>query len=283
MTSLGVDGAQLFYREVGQGRAVLLIHGGGATSEFWGDCLDGIGGFARAIAYDQRAFGRSRATPVVGVARHGDDAAALLRALDAGPACVLGHSFGGTIALDLAARHPALVSSLVLIEPPIDFRVVGEPEMVSMLLRLQLRRLLSGERAATRWFFNWATRYRSSGDSAFERLAPELQETGLANASSFLAIWKYSREASGAHLPRGKISSITCRATCLTGSESKRGFRRTTCRIARTLPKARLIEVGGSSHLMPFDAPQAVIEAVRESISDDGASDIREDNLVRRA
>ena len=49
--------------------------------------------------------------------QHADDAAALLRELDAAPATVLGFSSGGVIALALAARHPDVVTEAIAWEP----------------------------------------------------------------------------------------------------------------------------------------------------------------------
>ena len=49
---------------------------------------------------------------------HGDDAAALIRALGAGPVDVFGTSGGAQIGLNLAARYPELVTALVAHEPP---------------------------------------------------------------------------------------------------------------------------------------------------------------------
>ncbi len=72
------------------------------------------------IAYDRRGCARSerpRRYERTSVAEHSDDAAALLGALAAGPAIVVGRSYGGTVALDLAVRHPGRVRAIVLLEP----------------------------------------------------------------------------------------------------------------------------------------------------------------------
>jgi esterase len=53
------------------------------------------------------------------VAEHSDDAAALLQALDASPAIVIGRSYGGEIAIDLAIRYPDQVRALILLEAAI--------------------------------------------------------------------------------------------------------------------------------------------------------------------
>ena len=71
------------------------------------------------IAYDRRGCARSeRPEPYerTSIAEHADDAAALLDALAAAPAVVIGRSYGATVATDLALRHPDRVRALVLLE-----------------------------------------------------------------------------------------------------------------------------------------------------------------------
>lgn len=71
------------------------------------------------IAYDRRGCSRSeRPDPYerTSVAERADDAAALLDALDAVPAVVIGRSYGGTVAMDLALRYPDRVRALVALE-----------------------------------------------------------------------------------------------------------------------------------------------------------------------
>ena len=74
-----------------------------------------------AVAYDPRGNSRSTLTGPPADQEmdvHGDDAAALIRALGDGPAFVFGNSGGAQIGLNLAARHPDLVRVLVAHEPP---------------------------------------------------------------------------------------------------------------------------------------------------------------------
>ena len=107
-------------REAGHGPAVLLIHGGAEDAGL----LDDLG-YAlaergcRAIWYDRRGTGRSTRAdwPGGGADQHADDAAALLRALDAEDAAVVGFSSCGTVALAFAARHPAAAAEVIAWEP----------------------------------------------------------------------------------------------------------------------------------------------------------------------
>jgi pimeloyl-ACP methyl ester carboxylesterase len=75
-------------------------------------------GEARTILYDRRGSFRSeRPEPyATNVHEQADDAAALIDALVAAPAIVIGRSYGGAIAVDLALRYPERVRALVLLE-----------------------------------------------------------------------------------------------------------------------------------------------------------------------
>ena len=110
----------LAYGSAGKGPPILLIHGGGEDVEMHGPLIDAIAahGF-RVVAYNRRGTGTSTRDnwPDGGVPQHADDAADLLRALDAVPATVIGFSSGGVVALALAERHPDLVDRVIAWEP----------------------------------------------------------------------------------------------------------------------------------------------------------------------
>ncbi len=118
MPKLRANGVGLYYEEHGDGEPILCIHGTGSSAAMWADAVAELAKRGRAIAYDRRGFSRSeRPEPLVmDVHLHADDAAALLEALDVGPAIVVGRSQGGEIAVDLALRHPDRVRALVLLE-----------------------------------------------------------------------------------------------------------------------------------------------------------------------
>jgi pimeloyl-ACP methyl ester carboxylesterase len=115
-------GVELNVVERGSGPAVLLVHGLAADAQTLAPVAEQLAADARVIAYDRRGYGSSGAPdPYRGttVEEQAEDAAALLRGLDAGPALACGDGFGALVALDLAKRHRALVAGAVLANPPL--------------------------------------------------------------------------------------------------------------------------------------------------------------------
>ncbi|MCU1433688.1 MAG: hypothetical protein JWR71_413 [Pseudarthrobacter sp.] len=107
MSRISVNGVDLYYEEQGDGLPILGVHGSPSSAVLWADAARELALHGRCITYDRRGFHRS-APPVpfesMDLVEHVDDAAALLAALHAGPAVVIGRSTGGLIALELARR-----------------------------------------------------------------------------------------------------------------------------------------------------------------------------------
>ena len=114
MAEIEVNGVTLYYEEHGAGASIVCIHGTGSSGAMWGDAAVELARHGRTIVYDRRGCSRSeRPEPyATNVSQHADDAAALIDALAAAPAIVLGRSYGGETAIDLALRYPDRVRAL---------------------------------------------------------------------------------------------------------------------------------------------------------------------------
>lgn len=111
-----INGIRIHYETYGQGDPLLLINGLSAPAVGFLYQVRDLSPHYRVITFDNRGVGETGVAPgdVYSTARMADDAAGLLRHLGVARAHVLGTSMGGTIAQELALRHPKLVRSLVL-------------------------------------------------------------------------------------------------------------------------------------------------------------------------
>lgn len=108
-----VDGIKLWYAEFGHGEPVLLLHGGLANSNYWGQQVRALMGHYRIIVMDSRGHGRStRDAQPFGYDLMAQDVVGLLDALKIRRVAVVGWSDGAIIGLDIAMHHPERVSKL---------------------------------------------------------------------------------------------------------------------------------------------------------------------------
>lgn len=112
-------GGHVRFRESGDGSPVLLIHGTGGPA--WFGSIERLASRHRVVDYDRRGFGSSSALQVRGYLDDQiADSIAVIESLGLRDSVVVGHSWGGIVALGLAIRAPELVSRLILMEPPLD-------------------------------------------------------------------------------------------------------------------------------------------------------------------
>ncbi|KAA0024033.1 alpha/beta hydrolase [Antrihabitans cavernicola] len=101
------------------GKTVLALHGITGHGKRWESLATENLADARVLAPDLLGHGRSSANPPWHFESQADAVAEVLRAETGEPALVVGHSFGGAVAIYLANRHPELVRALVLLDPAI--------------------------------------------------------------------------------------------------------------------------------------------------------------------
>jgi len=114
---LQVDGAQIAYRRIGNGRPLIVLNGFAATSADWDPSfLDRLASSNEIVLLDNRGIGRStdNGRPF-DIAQLADDAARVVEALGIERISVLGWSMGGFIAQGLALQHPERINKLILL------------------------------------------------------------------------------------------------------------------------------------------------------------------------
>ena len=153
------NGATLYHEVRGSGPALLMIAGASGDAGAFDDVAPALARDFTVVTYDRRARSRSPRPadwPRTSVDEQADDAAALLRALDLAPAHVFGTSSGASIGLNLALRHPGLVRSAVLHEPPkIGVLPDRDQFLATLRARMAATRAEGGHRAAMADFLGW--------------------------------------------------------------------------------------------------------------------------------
>jgi pimeloyl-ACP methyl ester carboxylesterase len=104
------------YERAGEGPPLVLVHGAVSDSRVWEAQVEAFSDEFSVIAWDAPGCGQSADPPEsFRLPEYADALAGLLAQLALEPAHVLGHSFGGALALELAQRHPVAVQSLILV------------------------------------------------------------------------------------------------------------------------------------------------------------------------
>jgi pimeloyl-ACP methyl ester carboxylesterase len=120
LPSVQVNGIRLAFDVAGKGEDLVLLHGGSGHRQAFEPLRAELRSW-RTWALDLRGHGQSSHTPgAYRLEQFADDVAAFLHQHLEGPAVVYGHSFGGHVALVLAAGHPGLVGALVIGDAPLD-------------------------------------------------------------------------------------------------------------------------------------------------------------------
>jgi pimeloyl-ACP methyl ester carboxylesterase len=174
----------------GSGPALLLLHGGPALSDYMDLLYPETDGW-RCVRYQQRGLTPSAVSGPFTVQRHVADAVAVLDTLGAGRAVVLGHSWGGFLALQLAASDPGRVAGLVIVDP---LGAVGDGGVAEMGQHL-------------------AGRMAPSAAARFGEVAARLAEPGATDADaleSLRLLWPsyFADPAAAAPFPPGMRTSL---------------------------------------------------------------------------
>jgi len=122
------EGAQIAYNVLGVGPLLILVPGGNGDSARFGPVAEALSETFTVATIDRRAAGRSTGDPnaELDLAQAARDVAAVIRAIDAGPAIVFGTSAGAVIALEFAQDHSDLLAHLLIHEPPVT-EILPEP------------------------------------------------------------------------------------------------------------------------------------------------------------
>jgi len=261
MATIRVNDIEIYYESSGSGAPVLLLHGLGSSTLDWEYQVPALAPSYRVIAMDVRGHGRSAKPPApYSVSQFAADATALLCALNAAPAHVVGLSMGGMIAFQMAVDSPDAVRSLTIVNsgPEMILRtpeqkagIAARYDIVRARGMAALAKIVAGplfpeaHQAALRQRFE-------------EHVAANDPEAYLASLSAING-WSVTDRIAGIRCPALVISSDQD----YTPVEWKRLY-------AAQMPDARVAVLENSRHAAPLDQPEQLNRAVLEFLASEG-------------
>ena len=261
MDRASLDGAELEYEVSGTGEPVVFIHGAFIADTFRPLLAEpSLAGRYRLILYHRRGYaGSSRASGPVSIARQAADCRALLHHLGVERAHVVGHSYGGDVALQLALDAPGVVHSLALLEPALMVGASAQGYRESLARGVERYReagaaVVVDEFLQARW-----PGYRA----ALDRVLPGAFAQAVADAGTW-----FERELPGQldwRFGEAEARRISQPALSVLGGESDAlwpRFGETHRLLLAWLPHAEGFVLPGTTHLMQLQDPRGMAEAL---------------------
>lgn len=259
------------WQVMGQGaRAALAIHCSLAHSGSWAALGRDLSDLLTVTAFDLPGHGQSAAWDGAGEIQAASTAIAA--AFLDGPADIVGHSFGATVALRLAVEHPHLVRSLSLYEPVFfavaladrpDLRAGHEAEMADFTAGMTAGDM----HAATRGFLSvWG------GRESWEALPAAKRDRMAAQMPLIEAAAPALYEDAGRMLVAGALTRVTAPVLLMEGARSPAIIGAINDGLAARLPDCRRLRIDGAGHMGPVTHPQAVAASIRAFLSPDRAA-----------
>lgn len=263
MNAIRAGGHRIAYDRRGEGPLVVLLHGYVGDRRTWRRQVEDLSDEFTVVAWDAPGYGGSSDPPES--FRLGDFAdclAAFIGALEAGPAHVVGLSFGGGLALELYRRHPAVPTTLVLAGSYAGWAGSLPADVVERRLRQALR----------------------LADASPGELRDELLPTLFGASTPAEAVAEFAATLPGAHPAglratarafadadlRDVLPRIAVPVLLLYGDEDVRAPLSVARDLHDAIPGSRLVVMEGVGHLSNVEAPARFGAEVRAHLRSAG-------------
>ncbi len=265
---LDVNGFSMPYVEQGDGVPVLLVHGAVSDLRTWNRQLAMLSAHYRTIAVTQRYYGTGQWNPdwpKYSIETHTNDLTQFIRTLEVGPVHLVAWSSGSHIALNVALRHPELVSSVFAYEPvvpsyvdnPADLKALDED--AKAMVGPVFPHLKQGEmKDAARLFVDGV----AERQGYFDALPPASQDIVLANARALPLMFDGGEQDTP--IDCEQLAQVKPRTAIARGENVRPFFRIIADAASRCNPAAKRIVVTNAKHMWPAEDPAGFAATVHE-------------------
>jgi 3-oxoadipate enol-lactonase len=253
------SGVRIAYDDVGDGPAILFIHGFMFDRTMWHEQVAALDGWRR-IAPDLRGMGESEA-PDGGydMAAYADDLAALLDVLGIEQAALCGLSLGGYIAFEFLRRYRERVTALIVMsaraEADTPERKASRDDMIARVRRYGVRTL--AEELAPRFL------EKTAAPDTKERLQEMMERTSVAGAVGALEAMRDRPDSTPLLSSLGGLPTLF-----VIGERDVRTPRATMQPMADRLPRARFEVIPDAGHVAPLESPAEITAQLRSFLNE---------------
>jgi pimeloyl-ACP methyl ester carboxylesterase len=239
------------YDDQGSGSSALVfLHYFAGSSRSWVHIVHSLSSRHRCIAIDLPGFGNTPPLPDFSVEAVADAVAAFIQRRNLSQYILIGHSMGGKLAMACASKNPVGLTGLILVAP--------SPPTPEPMEESERHRLLNthGEYAAAEQTLQSITRRSLSAEDKAICIDDNIQTSAPA--------WDWWLTSGSRENIVSEIGNIDCPVLVVGGTlDPVISPQVITTQVIPTIPTAKYNQISGAGHLVPFEAPQELADAIQ--------------------
>ena len=259
-----IDGATISYSDTGAGPAAVLLHCSASSCAQWRSLREALQTRFNVIAPDLYGYGETDAWPGHRPLSLADEADLVRTVMSNAtqPVHLVGHSYGGAVALRVALEQPHRVRSLTLIEP-VAFYLLrdGDPEQRALMGDVRKIATAVSEAVISGDYWGGMARFVDfwNGAGAWDQTRHKVR-MDLARRTAKVALDFHATMSEWT--PLHSYRDLRSPTLILRGEQAPRTTRAVTDLLARTIPGVRTGTIAGAGHMAPISHPEAVNAAI---------------------
>lgn len=252
------------YDEQGLGPTIVFVPGSWGTRSAWRGVIEELRGLYRIVTTSLLGYGGTderRTATQTSIETEAEIAEAVIRRAG-GDVHLVGHSFGGEVCLEVAARKIVPLVSLTLVEPPVIrlLREAGDRDLYEEITTMRdnyFDDFEHGDKEAPRRVIDFF-----GGLGSFDALPQRMRDYVLATTATNILDWRSAMDA-----PPATCSGIAVPSLILRGERAHPSLAKSAERLSGVMPNASLVIVPGASHFMMATHASEVARLIEQHVS----------------